>query len=105
MIEAHNVLRYVPLVYLISPSTGKQIGVAVHKGLVAADAQDLATRSLEDEFSDNPLDILHEMRLVHLIEHAQDWRFMTPPEIEMFKTQLPPFYEGQYEGSEEAQDD
>ncbi len=93
MTEAHEVLRYAPLVYMVSPSTGKRIRVALHPGLSAADAHDLAGRSLETEFIDTPMDILHEMRLVKLIEHASDWRFMTEQEQIEFCATVPNIYE------------
>lgn len=101
MIEAHAVLRYVPIVYLISPSTGKQIAVPMHNGLTADDARDLADRSLKTHFGDTPNDILHELRLVNLIEHAGDWRFMNEQEIDDFKTRIPPFFEPPYDVSNE----
>ena len=94
LIEAHNVLRYVPVVYLVSPSSGKQLAVLLHKGLTAVDAQDLASRSIEDHFSDSPLDILHELRIASQIDHATDWRFMTSDEIESFQMRTPPFFDG-----------
>ncbi|XUP61534.1 hypothetical protein FS819_028775 (plasmid) [Allorhizobium sp. Av2] len=93
MTEAHDVLRYVPLVYMVSPSTGKRVCVALHNGLSAADAHDLAARSMENEFTDTALDVLHELRLVKLIEHAIDWRFMTDQERLEFCTNVPNVYE------------
>lgn len=100
MTEAHDVLRYVPLVYMVAPSTGKRICVALHFGLSAADAHDLAGRSMETEFTDSALDVLHELRLVKLIDHATDWRFMTDPERLEFCLTVPQLYEEQADGDD-----
>lgn len=89
--KAKNVIRYVPLVYLLAPSTGRQVAIPLHKGLSAADAEDLANRCETKDFTDGPLDILHALRLVHLIEHADDWRFMTEHEMDVFQAGIPPY--------------
>lgn len=102
MSVANEVLRFVPIVYLISPSTGRRVAVRLQSGLAAEDAADLAGRAQTDEWTDAPLDILHEARLVRLIEHAEDWRFMTPAEIYSFEQETAPFYEGADEQGEEA---
>lgn len=100
MTEAHDVLRYVPLVYMVAPSTGKRVCVALHNGLSAADAHDLAARSMETKFTDSALDVLHELRLVTLIEHAKDWRFMTDDERMEFCLTVPNVYEEQADGEQ-----
>ena len=83
-VDAHLIIRFVPYLYLVSPSTGREAKLRVDLGLKAMDAKDMAERCLSDRFIDTPLDVLQQSGRVNLAGSATDWRFMTEPEIDAF---------------------
>lgn len=83
-VAAGSVIRFVPYIYLVSPSTCQEVKLRLDVGLQPIDALDLAQRCLTATFIDSPAEVLGQARLVNLLAMAEDWRFMTEGEIGAF---------------------
>lgn len=82
-VKAHEVIRLVPYLFLVSPLTGREVKIRISEGLKQPDALDFAGK-LSEDFADTPLEILTYLRRTALLESANDWRFMTEVEIAAF---------------------
>ena len=83
-VAAKSIIRFVPYVFLVSPSTGQELKYRLDDGLHATDASDLVQRCLTAEFTDSAKDLLTQARLVNMIAAAEDWRYMSEDEISAF---------------------
>ena len=83
-VVAASIIRFIPYIYLVSPSTSQETKLRLDDGLKPLDAIDLAQRCLTADFMDTPDEVLGQARLVNLVAMAQDWRFMTEDEISAF---------------------
>ena len=84
-VAAQDIIRYVPYLFLVSPSTAQEVKLRLDRGLHSIDAADLVKRCLDAElFTDAPADVLRQAGLVNLVASAADWRFMTGAEIDAF---------------------
>ena len=83
-VAVRSIIRFVPYIYLVSPSTCQEVKLRLDVGLQPIDALDLAQRCLTATFIDSPAEVLDQARLVNLLGMAEDWRFMTEGEIGAF---------------------
>jgi hypothetical protein len=79
-VKAHEVIRLVPYLFLVSPMSGREVKIRISEGLKQPDAQDFVGK-LSEDFADTPIEILTYLRRTALLEIASDWRFMTEAEI------------------------
>lgn len=82
-VVASDVIRFIPFIYMVSPSTGREVGLRIAEGLEYEDAMSLMGE-LREPFTDTPHEVLVYLRRHGLVELAADWRFMTAREIAGF---------------------
>ncbi|MBS0987431.1 hypothetical protein JK182_01820 [Acetobacter okinawensis] len=80
---ASDIIRMIPFIYLVSPTTGREVGLRIVESLEYEDAKAML-EELSNPFTETPHEVLTFLRRYGLLEFASDWRFMTPREISNF---------------------
>lgn len=80
---ASDIIRMIPFIYLVSPTTGREVGLRITESLDYEDAK-VMLGDLNKPFTETPHEVLTFLRRHGLLEFASDWRFMTPREISNF---------------------
>lgn len=81
-IMASDIIRFVPVVFLVSPSLGREVALKIAPASKSSDTEVMSQRVMENPMLYDAAGLLAHMGLQKLLHSAPDWRYMTTQEIE-----------------------